>query len=167
LADLSGIEKRQALLLGEKEEIERDIAQIEKELDQIRKTREEIETQREKRSQDFASLVTVERKLRATYATILEKFTNGQDRILEGVGSQSRLFFDSERFRGNAEDLFDLRRVDMKDIESHGRRLLGIVSDSNTEQLLADLRQYFRDIGALTESRKKTRTLLDFDNWGI
>jgi len=128
IANFAAEEKRHAILLKERTDIESKLTEIEQKLSKIDGLKIKIESLTQERMQEFSNLIKTWYKLRDFYMEIIDIFSEGKSEILKDIKFSSHIFFDQEKYIKDGENILDMRTITIGDLKDLAERLKAVIS---------------------------------------
>lgn len=162
---LSDIEKKQAILLSERDAISSILQQLNTQLSKLRSKENIISLLKSERELYYLRFIEDKIKLKSIYEQIISEFSQGKNEILSNIEFKSNIYFENDKFEEYGEEIFNLKRVRIEEIKELSEILCKVVESKADIFSLVDM--YFRSCLKFNDTQilKKARTSLDIYNW--
>ena len=165
LGQLSGVEKAHAELLKEVLSIEVEIQSLEKQLEELSEKKRRIPSLESAREKKHTLLASKYWDWRALYEEVIDTFSKGKSEILAGIDFRSSIYVDKDRYTELASDVFDLRRINIDEIQQWAEGLEAAFSADSQAELASALGSLTKKLLAKRDFLKTTRSNCDFYTW--
>lgn len=162
---LSDQEKRQAIMLSERDAISSILQELNLQLSKLRSKEITISQMKSERELYYLRFIEDKIKLKSIYEQIISVFSQGKNEILSSIEFKSNIYFENDKFEEYGEEIFNLKRVKIEEIKKLSEILCNVVESKEDLSLIVDM--YFRSCLNLNDTQflKKARTSSDIYNW--
>lgn len=165
LGQLDDIEKTHADMLGGIEKIINEIKAVKIDKKRLQENRKQMKAYEKERRDIYVKLFKRYYELKRYYDEVINVFTEGKSKIMEGVDFVSDVHFDKDRFVELGSDILDHRKINTIDIVRVSELLNNVVGVSGDRIMKESIKDYLAGAFVFKDNIKSTRSTYDFYSW--
>jgi len=165
LSKLEGIEKAEAGILKEIDDIQQNIKSISDKIAEVAGKKTKIKELEDIRRSNFIALMCKFLEWRKFYKQVIETFSKESSKILNGVRFESSVHFDLYSFIRDGQEILNLSKVPEEEINRLSDLLKGLANRESEELIKADVTKFVSEVMTHKNQLKGKKTWLDFYNW--